>query len=91
MARLFNGGEMKKLKPLEGHFFTAVNLNYKNNTNSEENNTVADLYERVTGEKVDRRFACPKCVFDLYKKCGKIYYDTLKHAEDKKKAPQETA
>lgn len=82
---------MRKLKPLEGHFFTSLNLNYKNATNNDENNTVADLYERVTGEKVDRRFACPKCVFELYRKVARIYYDTLKHREEKKKAEEDPA
>lgn len=50
MARLFNGGELKKLEKVSGHFYTAVNFSYKNNTTLEENNMVADLYERVTGE-----------------------------------------
>ena len=85
MARLFNGGELKKLKPLEGHFFTSVNLNYKNSTTKEENEIVAELYERVSGEKVSRNFACPKCVFDLYRKAGLIYFKSVNGKKEKPK------
>ena len=84
MARLFNGGELKKLEKVSGYFYTAVNLSYKNNTTVEENNMVADLYERVTGEKVHRNWACPRCVFELYRKAGKIYYESGKAKGEQK-------
>ena len=81
MARLFNGGELKKLKKVEGHFYTSVNLQYKNNTSREENDMVADLYERVTGEKVSRNWACPRCVYDLFRKAGLIYYKSVNNGK----------
>lgn len=91
MARLFNGGELKKLEKVRGHFYTAVNLSYKNNTTKEENDMVADLYERVTGEKVNRNWACPKCTYDLFRKAGEIFFKSAgKDGKKQEETSEET-
>lgn len=75
---IFTKDQMRKLKDAEPHFYTAVNFQYKLNTSRALNDRVADVYEERTGEVVSRNWACGNCCYQLYRKAGIIYYNTLK-------------
>ena len=82
--------QIKTLKDLDviKHFNTVLDSDYKRATSSEQDNTVADIYDAVTGGKVSRTFACKSCVYNLYRDAGRIYRNTLAHiqCENLKKA-----
>lgn len=81
---VFTKEQMKKLKDAEPFFFTAVNLQYKLNTSRALNDRVADVYEERTGQIVSRNWSCGNCSYQLYRKAGIMYYNTLKNAEEEK-------
>lgn len=80
--------ELKKLDVIQ-HFTTALDSDYKRGTSSIQDNKVADIYDAATGGKVSRNFSCKSCVFNLYRKAGELYRETLefmkKEKESKKK------
>ena len=78
---IFTKDQMRKLKDAEPHFYTAVNFQYKLNTSRALNDRVADVYEERTGSVVSRNWACGHCSYELYRKAGIMYYNTLKNAE----------
>lgn len=75
----FSPAQMTRLKTLGAvpHFYTAVNLSYKNNTSAKMDTEVADIYEKASGQSVSRNFACGHCSYELYLKAGNLYYRTL--------------
>lgn len=68
--------ELKKLDVIQ-HFQTALDSDYKRGTSSIQDNKVADIYDAATGGKVSRNFSCKYCVFNLYRKAGELYRETL--------------
>ena len=80
--------ELKKLDVIQ-HFKTALDSDYKRGTSSIQDNKVADIYDAATGGKVSRNFSCKSFVFNLYRKAGELYRETLefmtKEKELKKK------
>lgn len=68
--------ELKKLDVIQ-HFKTALDSDYKRGTSSVQDNKVADIYDAATGGKVSRNFSCKSCVFNLYRKAGELYRETL--------------
>ena len=61
------------------HFDTVLISKYKRGTTSKENNLLADLYDAATGEKISRQFSCKTCVYELYRKAGLLYKETLNY------------
>ena len=78
------------------HFDTVLISKYKRGTTSKENNLLADLYDAATGEKISRQFSCKTCVYELYRKAGLLYKETLnyylshKNEEEPEEEPEET-
>lgn len=68
--------ELKKLDVIQ-HFKTVLDSDYKRGTSSVQDNKVADIYDAATGGKVSRNFSCKSCVFNLYRKAGELYRETL--------------
>ena len=68
--------ELKKLDVIQ-HFKTVLDSDYKRGTSSIQDNKVADIYDAATGGKVSRNFSCKSCVFNLYRKAGELYRETL--------------
>ena len=46
---------------------------------------MADIYDAATGGKVSRNFSCKSCVFNLYRKAGELYRETLEFMKKEKK------
>ena len=84
VEKLFDNGQIKRLGLIGAvpHFYTAVNLQYKNNTSAKLNDEVADIYEKATGEIVSRNWACGHCAYELFRKAGLLYYKSLKKEEE---------
>ena len=79
--KYFSEKEIEKLKEIGAveHFETAVKHQYKLGTPVEMNNLVADLYEKVTGQKLSRNWSCGHCGFNAYKKAGELYFKSLEY------------
>lgn len=75
--------ELKKLDVIQ-HFTTAIDSDYKRGTSSAQDNKVADIYDAATGGKVSRNFSCKSCVFNLYRKAGELYRETLEQMKKEK-------
>lgn len=84
-AKFFTAAQMKRLETIGAvpHFYTAVNLQYKNNTSAKLDTEVADIYERASGDVVSRNWACGHCSFELYRKAGNLYYASKGKEEEK--------
>lgn len=83
MKNYFNKKQLKQLEPYESHFHTVIYAKYKRATPTRVNNLVADIYEETTGNIVDRNWSCSKCVYSVFEKCGKIYYESIKILNEK--------
>lgn len=75
--------ELKKLDVIQ-HFQTALDSDYKRGTSSIQDNKVADIFDAATGGKVSRNFSCKSCVFNLYRKAGELYRETLEWMKKEK-------
>lgn len=75
--------ELKKLDVIQ-HFKTALDSDYKRGTSSIQDNKVADIFDAATGGKVSRNFSCKSCVFNLYRKAGELYRETLEWMKKEK-------
>lgn len=75
--------ELKKLDVIQ-HFTTALDSDYKRGTSSIQDNKVADIFDAATGGKVSRNFSCKSCVFNLYRKAGELYRETLEWMKKEK-------
>lgn len=86
-TKFFSAAQMKRLETIGAvpHFYTAVNLQYKNNTSAKLDTEVADIYERASGDVVSRNWACGHCSFELYRKAGNLYYASKGKEEEKPK------
>lgn len=75
--------ELKKLDVIQ-HFQTVLDSDYKRGTSSIQDNKVADIFDAATGGKVSRNFSCKSCVFNLYRKAGELYRETLEWMKKEK-------
>ena len=75
--------ELKKLDVIQ-HFKTVLDSDYKRGTSSTQDNKVADIFDAATGGKVSRNFSCKSCVFNLYRKAGELYRETLEWMKKEK-------
>ena len=71
--------DIEKLKPLEPYFLQ-IRENYKRASSIKEDMIVAEIYERITGNK-ETNFACGQCSFRMYKTVGDAYFEALKENE----------
>ena len=79
--RRFTKQELELLKEAEIHFLTVRDGQYKRATGWKLNTLVADLYDKATGEKIDRNFGCGVCCFNIFKKVGEKYFADKKYYE----------
>lgn len=75
--KYFNEKQLNELRPYEHHFYTATKENYKRATPSTLNDKIADLYQEVTGNKLNRNWTCGTCVLNAFKAVGELYYQSL--------------
>lgn len=80
--QFFNKKQLDELKQYELHFYTAVKENYKRATPAALNDKIADVYEEMTGIKLNRNWSCGTCVLNAFKAVGQLYFDSKKHYEE---------
>lgn len=75
----YTNEQIKTLKKIDviKHFDTVLDSQFKRGTTSEQDNTVADIYDAATGGKVSRTFACKSCVYNLYRNAGELYRKSI--------------
>jgi hypothetical protein len=87
----FTQEEFEELKAAAPHFETAVKQGTKHNSPKWLDEKVKRIYERIAGPQLVN-FNCPSCVFYLYQKCGRLWFqDKIKYAalEAEKKKQEE--
>jgi len=82
--KYFTQEQIDKLKDMEKHFRTVIKCQYKSGTTAKENDFICDIYEETTGEKLNRNWSCPICIFNVYKKIGTLYFDSINYLEKQK-------
>ena len=80
--QFFNQEQLDELKQYELHFYTAVKENYKRATPAALNDKIADVYEKMTGIKLNRNWGCGTCVLNAFKAVGQLYFDSKKYWEE---------
>lgn len=73
--RKLTADEMGVLSQYEKVFNTVLYAQYKRGTTQNDDKTVHDILEAVTGEGIARNYGCSVCVFNIYKRMAQIYYD----------------
>lgn len=74
---------------VEQYLHTSLYGHYKRNTTQALNNKVADIYDKATNTQTPRTFNCGACVYNLYVKAAKLYYEDKEHYEQSKNKKQE--
>lgn len=77
----FNRQQIKQLSKLKEHFETVIYAQWKRGTTITENELMADVYERVTGKRLNRNWACGQCVYNAYKEVGELYFKSIMQLE----------
>ena len=71
--------DINTLKPME-IYFRQIRQNYKRASSVKEDMVVSEIYTKLTG-KVEKNFACGRCVFNMYSTVGTAYWQALKENE----------
>lgn len=82
---------IKALEPAE-EFFRQVSVGYKRNSPHSLDVQVYEALKSVNPNEPKPNYSCSKCVFDLYRKCSKVYNDSkelYKDVKDIKENPAE--
>lgn len=66
--------QYNRLKPLEGHFRTAVKANYKRATTRQEDELVINTLKEL-GKSPHTTPSCGRCSFLNFQQLGKIYLE----------------
>lgn len=88
--KYLNKKQILQLAPYENHFHTVIYAKYKRATTARVNDLIADIYEDVTGEVISRKWSCSQCVFNIFEKCGRLYYESVKILNEKNGAKKQT-
>lgn len=58
----------------EEYFYTVIKAQYKRATPNSLNDELADAYDKLTGEKINRNWNCNSCNYNSFLKMAKLYY-----------------
>lgn len=82
---------IKALEPAE-EYFRQVSVGYKRNSPHTLDVQVYEALKSINPTEPKPNYSCSKCVFELYRKCGKVYNDSkelYKDVKDIKENPAE--
>lgn len=77
--------QYNRLKPLEGHFLTAVKANYKRATTRQEDELVINTLKEL-GKSPHTTPSCGRCSFLNFQQLGKIYLEYTPQTQQPKKS-----
>lgn len=70
--KYFNKSILNTLEPAE-EYFRQVEMGYKRNSPHSLDVQVYEALKSVKPNEPKPNYSCPLCIFELYRKCGKIY------------------
>lgn len=70
--KYFNKTILNALEPAE-EYFRQVEMNYKRNSPHSLDLLVYEALKSVNPKEPKPNYSCPLCIFELYRKCSKIY------------------
>lgn len=83
--KYFSKTDIENLNKYEYYFTTVVKYGYKRNTTRYDNELIADIYEKATGEKLVHNYSCNQCVFNNFMTVGKLYFKSIQYWEEQDK------
>lgn len=63
---------IKALEPAE-EYFRQVSVGYKRNSTHALDMQVYEALKSINPNEPKPNYSCPKCIFELYRRCGEIY------------------
>ena len=66
---------IKALEPAE-EYFRQVSVGYKRNSPHALDVQVYEALKSINPNEPKPNYSCSKCIFDLYRKCSKVYNDS---------------
>lgn len=81
--------QYNRLKPLEGHFRTAVKANYKRATTRQEDELVINTLKEL-GKSPHTTPSCGRCSFLNFQQLGKIYLEYTPQPQQQTQQPKKT-
>lgn len=77
MKKYFNKEQLELLKEAEEYFYTVIKAQYKRGTPITLNDKIADIYDSLGEDKINRNWNCNTCIYNAFKKIGELYYESL--------------
>lgn len=82
--KLFNNKQLDLLKEAE-EYFRQVKNGFKRNSPHALDVQVYEALKSVNPNEPKPNYSCSKCIFELYRKCSKVYNESKEKIEDEKK------
>lgn len=82
--KLFNNKQLDLLKEAE-EYFRQVKNGFKRNSPHGLDVQVYEALKSVNPNEPKPNYSCSKCIFELYRKCSKVYNESKEKIEDEKK------
>lgn len=77
----FNKEQLEKLQPLEKVFEGCIKSGVKKGTTKAENELVQKMINELNGVEKRRNLSCGRCMFNLYKEVGQLYFASLEKVQ----------
>lgn len=78
---------IKALEPAE-EYFRQVSVGYKRNSPHSLDVQVYEALKSINPNEPKPNYSCSKCVFELYRKCSKVYNDSKELYKDEQPEPK---
>ena len=72
---------IKALEPAE-EYFRQVNVGYKRNSPHALDVQVYEALKSINPNEPKPNYSCSKCIFELYRKCSKVYNESKEKIEN---------
>lgn len=87
--KTFNKKQIKKLDAVRQLLFAASKMQYTKASTSKQRDLCADMLEEI-GISVRRDYNCSRCVYNLFKQCGDIYFRSVDLIAEESEPTNET-
>lgn len=81
MDKTLTPEQYRTLSQLESYLQTATNANYIRSLSMEDARRLFDVYLQIFNRSLNLR--CPKCVLEMCKNLGKLYYNYKKEEDER--------
>ena len=87
---MFDKKQIEALAPFESYFESATIANYVRNIPVDKIQTIKDIWEKASGEKVKEKLTCGACLLNFMKRVGQNYYKDKRLINQKKNGRKKT-